>query len=183
MESAPGVWHAAFPNYDSSAFVSLCFVSVSRPCASPLPCTGRRRTPGPAASSQSAGGQTLRQRRAIPHDAPRMSKQTRYEIIRDFETQLVYARTAFPMGTKGLQLKDGVITPNGEELQQALSLWGPAIKPGDPAHISIRSDQRTTTFISRSMAARCITRSGTRRLRSGAGGELCLRQAGERPRS
>jgi len=65
-----------------------------------------------------------------------MSKQTRYEIIRDFETQLVYARTAFPMGTKGLQLKDGVITPNGDELRQALTLWGPAVKPGDPAHIS-----------------------------------------------
>jgi len=72
-----------------------------------------------------------------------MDKQTRYEIIRDFETQLVYARTSFPMGTKGLLLRQGVITPNGEELQQALNLWGPAVKPGDPAHISfvqIKSD-------------------------------------------
>jgi len=49
---------------------------------------------------------------------------------------LVYARTAFPMGQKGLLLKDGVVTPNGEELRQALALWGPAVKPGDPAHIS-----------------------------------------------
>jgi hypothetical protein len=72
----------------------------------------------------------------IPRDAPRISKQTRYEIIRDFETHLVYARTAFPMGTKGLQLKDGAITPNNEELRQALAIWGPAVKPGDPAHIS-----------------------------------------------
>ena len=72
----------------------------------------------------------------IPADAPRMSKQTRYEIIRDFETQLVYARAAFPMGTKGLMLKDGVTTPNGQELQQLLTLWGPAVRPGDPAHIS-----------------------------------------------
>jgi hypothetical protein len=72
----------------------------------------------------------------IPSNAPRISKQSRYQIIRDFETQLVYARTAFPMGTKGLQLKQGVITPNGEELRQALTLWGPAVKPGDPAHIS-----------------------------------------------
>jgi hypothetical protein len=72
----------------------------------------------------------------IPADAPRMSKQTHYEILRDFETQLVYARTTFPMGTKGLILKDGVITPNGEEMRQSLALWGPAIKPGDPAHIS-----------------------------------------------
>jgi hypothetical protein len=72
----------------------------------------------------------------IPSDAPRMSKQTRYEIIRDFETQLVYARTAFPMGTKGLRLREGAISPNGEELRQSLALWGPAVKAGDPAHIS-----------------------------------------------
>ncbi len=65
-----------------------------------------------------------------------MSKQTRLEIIRDFETQIVYARSAFPMGAKGIILKDGVTSPSGEELRQALALWGPAIKPGDPAHIS-----------------------------------------------
>jgi len=72
----------------------------------------------------------------IPANAPRMSKQTRFEIIRDFETQIVYSRAAFPMGTKGIRLKDGVATPNGQELQQALALWGPAVRPGDPAHIS-----------------------------------------------
>lgn len=65
-----------------------------------------------------------------------MSKQTRFEIIRDFETQLVYSRAAFPMGSKGLRLKDGLVSPSGEELQQDLALWGPAVKPGDPAHIS-----------------------------------------------
>lgn len=72
----------------------------------------------------------------ISADAPRMSKQTRYEIIRDFETQIVYARTAFPVGSKGLKLKDGVTLPNGKQLQQELALWGPALRPGDPAHIS-----------------------------------------------
>lgn len=65
-----------------------------------------------------------------------MCKQTRYEIIRDFEMQLVYSRTAFPMGAKGIKLKDGATTPNGQELQQVLAIWGPSIKPGDPAHIS-----------------------------------------------
>jgi hypothetical protein len=80
-------------------------------------------TPGPAMD-------------AIPSNAPRMTKQTRFEVIRDFETQLVYARTSFPMGTKGLQLREGVITPNGDELREALTIWGPAIRPGDPAHIS-----------------------------------------------
>jgi len=65
-----------------------------------------------------------------------MSKETRYQIIRDFETQLVYSRTAFPMGNKGLILRNGTTTPNGQDLQQLIALWGPSIKPGDPAHIS-----------------------------------------------
>jgi hypothetical protein len=65
-----------------------------------------------------------------------MSKQTRFEIIRDFETQLVYSRAMFPMGQKGLTLKGGVTTPSGQDLQQLLALWGPSIRPGDPAHIS-----------------------------------------------
>ena len=72
----------------------------------------------------------------VPANSPPMSRETRLEIIRDFEAQLVYARTLFPMGSKGLVLKDGVITPNGQNLQQLLALWGPSIKPGDPAHIS-----------------------------------------------
>jgi hypothetical protein len=37
---------------------------------------------------------------------------------------------------KGLHLKEGVLTPNGTELQQMLTIYGPAVKPGDPAHIS-----------------------------------------------
>jgi hypothetical protein len=73
---------------------------------------------------------------SIPANAPHMSKESRLEIIRDFETQLVYSRTTFPMGQKGLILKDGVVTPNGQNLQQLIALWGPSIKPGDPAHIS-----------------------------------------------
>lgn len=65
-----------------------------------------------------------------------MSRQTRLEVIRDFETQLVYARAFFPMGAKGIKLKNGVTSPNGQELRQSLALLGPAVKPGDPAHIS-----------------------------------------------
>ena len=88
----------------------------------------------PASSTPSAHAQTPAP--PIPGNAPRMARQTRLEIIRDFETQILYARTVFPMGAKGLKLKDGVTFPNGTELQQALALWGPSIKPGDPAHIS-----------------------------------------------
>jgi hypothetical protein len=95
-----------------------------------------RKSPSPAASQPAGDQATVPDARPIPPNAPPISRQSRLEIIRDFETQLVYARTSFPMGTKGLQLKDGVITPNGEELRQQLNLWGPSVKPGDPAHIS-----------------------------------------------
>jgi hypothetical protein len=94
-------------------------------------------TPQPPATPTSSAPDTLhREASPISAGAPKMSKQTRFEIIRDFETQLVYSRTAFPMGNKGLILKDGALNPNGQQLQQLLALWGPSIKPGDPAHIS-----------------------------------------------
>jgi hypothetical protein len=89
---------------------------------------------GPAARADDTATQTSITQ--ISPSAPHIERQTRLEIIRDFEMQLVYARTVFPMGTKGLILRDGVVTPNGDELQQRLGLWGPAVKPGDPAHIS-----------------------------------------------
>src|SRR5476649_1924481 len=69
-------------------------------------------------------------------DAPRMSKQTRMDLIRAFNAELVYVRTPFPMGKKGLTVKDGEVTRNGEELQQMMALWGPAAKPGDRAMIT-----------------------------------------------
>ena len=93
--------------------------------------------PQPMVASVPPASATLQgQAPSIPANAPRMSKETRYQIIRDFETQLVYSRTAFPMGNKGLILRNGTTTPNGQNLQQLLALWGPSIKPGDPAHIS-----------------------------------------------
>jgi hypothetical protein len=89
-----------------------------------------------AVSSQLSAQNTPPEADPLPANAPPMSRQTHFEIIKDFETQLVYSRTVFPMGTKGIQLKDGVITPHGDQLQTALAIWGPAVKPGDPAHIS-----------------------------------------------
>jgi len=78
-----------------------------------------------------------------PSQPPPMSKQTREEILHAFNAELVYIRTNFPMGKTGLKLKNGTLTPSGEELKQLLSLWGPAAKPGQQARISdivIKSD-------------------------------------------
>jgi len=68
--------------------------------------------------------------------APPISKQTKIELIHLLNAELVYARSPFPMGTKGLRLKDGVVTPSGEELQASMAMEGPAVKVGDPARIS-----------------------------------------------
>jgi hypothetical protein len=67
---------------------------------------------------------------------PPISKQTRMDLIRAFESELVYIRSPFPMGKTGLTLKDGKLTPDGDQLQSMLAMWGPAAKPGDQARIS-----------------------------------------------
>ncbi|HVM91504.1 MAG TPA: hypothetical protein VMT67_01765 [Terriglobales bacterium] len=65
-----------------------------------------------------------------------MTAKTREEILHAFNAELVYIRTNFPMGKTGLKIKDGSITPSGEELQRLMAMWGPAVKPGDQARIS-----------------------------------------------
>lgn len=71
-----------------------------------------------------------------PAPSARISKQTRMDLVRAFNAELVYIRAPFPMGKRGLTLKDGAITPSGAELQQMIAMWGPAAKPGDEARIS-----------------------------------------------
>jgi hypothetical protein len=67
---------------------------------------------------------------------PPMSKQTRMDLVRAFNSELVYIRSPFPMGKKGLTLRDGKVSPSGAELDQMIAMWGPAVKPGDQARIS-----------------------------------------------
>ncbi len=72
---------------------------------------------------------------------PHMTKQTRQEIIRVFNAELCYVRTNFPMGKTGLKLRNGVLTPHGDDLQHLMSLWGPAAKPGDQARSPVRKQK------------------------------------------
>jgi len=67
---------------------------------------------------------------------PRISKETREQIVHAFTEELVYIRANFPMGKTGLKLRNGTVTPSGPELQHLMALWGPAAKPGDRARIS-----------------------------------------------
>ena len=58
------------------------------------------------------------------------------ELIRTFNSDLVFIRTQFPMGKVGLTIKDGKISPDGQKLNELLAIWGPSVKPGDRAIIS-----------------------------------------------
>jgi len=82
-------------------------------------------------SASSAGDQA-----PAATSAPKMSKQTRIELIRLLNAELVYVRSPFPMGRDGLKLRNGVVSPSGAELQQMVSLTGPAAKSGDAVRIT-----------------------------------------------
>ncbi len=72
-----------------------------------------------------------------PQSSQHLSKEERLEIIRGLSAELCFARVLFPMGKKGLTLKDGkVVSPAPEEMQQLLANWGPAVKPGDRTQIT-----------------------------------------------
>ena len=60
-----------------------------------------------------------------------MTPQTRMLVIRDLSSERVFARKMFPIGEKGLQIKNGVVTPSDQQVAQLLSEHGAAARPGD----------------------------------------------------
>lgn len=68
--------------------------------------------------------------------APKMDEVTRMQLIRAMNAEIVYIRRAFPMGYKGLVIKNGQVTPNDDEVRNMVALYGPAVKPGDQARIT-----------------------------------------------
>ncbi|MGB9104507.1 MAG: hypothetical protein WCC59_07115 [Terriglobales bacterium] len=65
-----------------------------------------------------------------------MTPQTRITLIRGLNAELVFIRRPFPLGQKGLTIKDGKVSPSEEEVQRMIAGYGPAVKPGDRAHIT-----------------------------------------------
>ena len=65
-----------------------------------------------------------------------MTPQTRVTLIRDFNAEMVFIRRPFPLGLRGLTIKDGKVSPSEEEVQRMIAGYGPAVKPGDSARIT-----------------------------------------------
>ncbi len=76
-----------------------------------------------------------------------ITSQTRMNLIRAFNAELVYARRAFPMGKEGVSIKDGVISPGEQEMQMLLANYGPAVKAGDQTRITaVQFGKNSITF-------------------------------------
>jgi hypothetical protein len=67
---------------------------------------------------------------------PKMSEQTRMMVIRGLNAELVFIRRSFPMGQKGLSIRDGKVSPSEQEVARMIAGYGPAVKAGDRAHIT-----------------------------------------------
>ncbi len=71
-----------------------------------------------------------------PEPSDKMTPQTRLAVMRDLTAERVFVRTVFPRGERGLELKDGKLTPNSQQVAQMIVTNGFAAKPGDRVVIS-----------------------------------------------
>ncbi len=66
----------------------------------------------------------------------KMTPQTRMLIIKDLTAERVFARTMFPMGEKGLRIKNGVVAPGEMQVARLVAENGAAARVGDRVIIS-----------------------------------------------
>src|ERR1039458_7808543 len=67
---------------------------------------------------------------------PKLTQQTGMLIMRDFTAEPVFARILFPIGVKGLHIKDGKVTPDQQGVALLVADNGAAARPGDRVTIT-----------------------------------------------
>jgi len=60
-----------------------------------------------------------------------MTPQTKLLVMRDLQSERVFVKTPLPMGEKGIDIKDGKLSPDQQEVAKLVMLHGFAAKPGD----------------------------------------------------
>jgi hypothetical protein len=67
----------------------------------------------------------------------KLTDENRVMIIRNFNAELVFARSYFPLGKIGIKIEDtGKVSPDKMQMQQLIADSGPAAKPGDRVKIT-----------------------------------------------
>jgi hypothetical protein len=68
---------------------------------------------------------------------PKLTEQDRQTIIRNFQAELCFSHTYFPMGKVGLRITpEGQVTPGPGEVRAMVEQYGPAAKPGERVKIT-----------------------------------------------
>jgi hypothetical protein len=75
-------------------------------------------------------------KQAVGPDAPKLTSQTRLELMRSLQSERVFSRVMFPQGKQGLIIKNGVMSPSQMTIAQQVAENGAAAKPGDRCVIS-----------------------------------------------
>ncbi|MGA2371315.1 MAG: hypothetical protein ACLPPV_12550 [Candidatus Korobacteraceae bacterium] len=66
-----------------------------------------------------------------PSSSDKLTPQTKLMIMRDLTAERVFVRTPLPMGERGLEIKDGKVSPNETQVASLIMQHGFAAKPGD----------------------------------------------------
>ena len=64
-------------------------------------------------------------------DSNKMTPNTKLLVMRDLTAERVFVRIVIPRGDRGLEIKDGKVTPNDRTVEQLVAEHGFAAKPGD----------------------------------------------------
>lgn len=65
-----------------------------------------------------------------------ITKEERFMILRGLNAEFVFVRRLLPMGSKGLNIRDGKVTPTPDEVAFMAAQTGPAARAGDRAQIT-----------------------------------------------
>src|SRR5258706_12008329 len=65
-----------------------------------------------------------------------ITQATRFTLIRGLEAEFVYIRRTLPISEKGVLVKNGKVTPDGDEMRQVVAKFGAAGHPGDRGQIT-----------------------------------------------
>ena len=67
---------------------------------------------------------------------PKLSEQSRRELIRVFTAEDAFALRILPMGKIGLKIENGQVFPSEAEVRQVVAANGPACRPGERVQIT-----------------------------------------------
>lgn len=100
-------------------------------------CFALAQTSAPATPASTAPAQDSAAKKPVVLPDQKLTDHGKMEIIRGMTAELGFARKPFPFGKNGITMKDGkIVSPSEEQLNEMMTMYGPAVKVGDRALIT-----------------------------------------------